>query len=120
MSDAKPTPGPWDWSITGSVMSDKYTQPYGVADHTGFNLVAGCFGDVRGGKDVAKANARLIAEAGTVYHETGLTPRQLAEQRAELLEALQIIEYNRNKGYRLTDADYSAIRRVIAKARGEG
>lgn len=35
-----------------------------------------------------KANARLIAEAGTVLHETGLTPRQLAEQRAELLEAL--------------------------------
>jgi hypothetical protein len=34
-------------------------------------------------------NARLIAEAGTVYHETGLTPRQLAEQRAELLEALE-------------------------------
>lgn len=31
------------------------------------------------------ANANLIAEAGTVYHETGLTPRQLAEQRAELL-----------------------------------
>lgn len=34
------------------------------------------------------ANTRLIAEAGTVLHETGLTPRQLAEQRAELLEAL--------------------------------
>lgn len=28
----------------------------------------------------ADANARLIAEVGTVYHETGLTPRELAEQ----------------------------------------
>lgn len=36
------------------------------------------------------ANTRLIAEAGTVLHETGLTPRQLAEQRAELLEALRL------------------------------
>jgi hypothetical protein len=32
----------------------------------------------------AAANAALIAEAGTVLHETGLTPRQLAEQRAAL------------------------------------
>ena len=40
------------------------------------------------------ANATLIAEAGTVYHETGLTPRELAEQRRELLEALQkLVDY---------------------------
>lgn len=39
----------------------------------------------------AEANARLIAEAGTVLHETGLTPRELAEQRAELLQALEAI-----------------------------
>jgi len=32
----------------------------------------------------ADANARLIAEVGTVYHETGLTPRELAEQVQEL------------------------------------
>jgi hypothetical protein len=34
-------------------------------------------------------NAAFIAEAGTVAHETGLTPRQLAEQRKELMKALQ-------------------------------
>ena len=33
--------------------------------------------------DEADANANLIAEGGTVYHETGLTPRQLVEQRSE-------------------------------------
>lgn len=32
----------------------------------------------------------LTEEAALVQHETGLTPRQLAEQRAELLEALQL------------------------------
>lgn len=32
-----------------------------------------------------KENAMLAQEAGTAYHETGLTPRQLAEQRDELL-----------------------------------
>jgi hypothetical protein len=32
-----------------------------------------------------EANANLIAEAGTVYHETGLTPREILAQRDELL-----------------------------------
>ncbi len=36
-----------------------------------------------------EANAALIIEAGTVYHETGRTPRQLADERAELLAALK-------------------------------
>lgn len=37
------------------------------------------------------ALAELIAEAGTVLHETGLTPRELAEQRDRLLAALKEI-----------------------------
>ena len=40
-----------------------------------------------GGND--QANAQLIAEAGTVAHTTGLTPRQLVERVKELEEALQ-------------------------------
>lgn len=32
-----------------------------------------------------KANLRLIFDAFTIYQETALTPRQLAEQRRELL-----------------------------------
>lgn len=35
-----------------------------------------------------QANARFIKDAFDVRHETGLTPRQLAEQRDELREAL--------------------------------
>ena len=37
------------------------------------------------------ANAALIAEAFNVANETGLTPRQLADQRAELLVAAQML-----------------------------
>lgn len=37
-------------------------------------------------------NANLIAEAGTVANECGLTPRQLLEQRNELLEALELAD----------------------------
>jgi len=37
------------------------------------------------------ANAELIAEAFTVAHETGLTPRQLAEQRDLLLVTMRHI-----------------------------
>ena len=40
----------------------------------------------------AEANARLIAEAGTVHHETGLTPRQLVNRVKELEEALKLAE----------------------------
>lgn len=35
-----------------------------------------------------KANAELIAEAGTVTNQTGLSPMKLLEQRNELLTAL--------------------------------
>lgn len=71
-----------------------------------------------------EANARLIAEAGTVHHETGLTPRQLAEQRRELLDALaELISIRDSDGDewfgsgRLDDALADA-REAIAKAAG--
>ena len=41
--------------------------------------------------DEDEANALFIAEAGTVAEETGLSPRQLADQRADLLAALKAI-----------------------------
>lgn len=36
-------------------------------------------------------SARLLAEARTIHHETGLTPRQLSEQRAELLGVVEAL-----------------------------
>lgn len=45
---------------------------------------------VNGHKDQeAKANAEALAELIAIRKETGLTPRQLAEQHAELLAALK-------------------------------
>lgn len=40
-------------------------------------------------EDEVRGNADIIVEAGTVAHETGLSPRQLADQRADLLGALK-------------------------------
>lgn len=50
--------------------------------------VAVC-GPTEGGPDEQDANAALIVDAFRMFDETGLTPRQLAEQWDELLEALK-------------------------------
>lgn len=83
MSEAiKPTPGPW------------------VTKQNGFCECAVIAGDVwityssgneRTPIQERSANAALIAEAGTVHHETGLTPRQLVEQRDALAETLEML-----------------------------
>lgn len=68
----------------------------------------------------SKVSATLIAEAGTVAHETGLTPRQLAEQRAELLAALKLLsaeEWRDDDDPILISAREQA-RAAIAKAEG--
>lgn len=76
MSEAsKPTPGVW------SVGEGNAVQGWTVTVGDGEFLV--------GGRGIGSlANAKLIAEAGTVHHETGLTPRQLVEQRDALAAAL--------------------------------
>lgn len=45
-------------------------------------------------------DAALIAESGTVYHETGLTPREILAQRDELRTALSglIANFKANGG----------------------
>lgn len=80
----KHTKGEWivkEWDQTG-------TDFYHIRSKNKFtDLIATIFrwkGHID--KREAQANAKLIAEAGTVTNETGYTPRQLAEQKAELLE----------------------------------
>lgn len=73
------TRGPWFFragTTTGA-------EVVGSKPRGGDYVIARC-----GGKD-REANARLITEAGNISNTTGLTPRQLAEQRAALLEALE-------------------------------
>jgi len=81
MSNAKPTQGPMIAAPTGHVMAG-YSQPYAVGIEGKEVIICGCFGDIEGGNARAKANAELIAEAFNVYSETGLTPRQLADELA--------------------------------------
>ena len=89
MGEMKPTPGEWfcgDWI---------------PAEHNTAGWVEVWTVDAEGNRSLpfvsckhfdAGDNARLIAEAGTVFHNTGLTPRQLVAQRDELLAMLKLAE----------------------------
>ncbi len=71
------------------------------------------------GEEEAMSNARLIAEAGTVYNETGFTPKQLAESKAELLAASEAMVKHINDGFYfiLGKADETInLKQAIAKA----
>lgn len=97
MSEAiKPTPGPWYADQRGGIWrrppSELYENGGGVAgDKPVATVHKGWWGEGEEGYPV-EANARLIAEAGTVFHETALSPRQILEQRDELLVALKLAE----------------------------
>jgi hypothetical protein len=66
---AKPTPGPW------------YYVPYpsGIGGFVNAGDPSGPAICDLSKHEQPETNGRFIAEAGTVFHETGLTPRQLAE-----------------------------------------
>lgn len=66
----------------------------------------------------SERDAHLIAEAGTVANETGLTPQQLADQRAELLGLLQ--ELINIEGPQPGTAEWAdKVRSAIIRATGE-
>lgn len=107
MTQSKPTPGPWALHpIAGKSGRNK------LALHAAGRRVC----DISVFSDEDSANARLIAEAGTVAHETGLTPRQLAEQRAELLDFARDVA-GLDDGA-LTRADLNYFRSLILEWRG--
>lgn len=80
----KPTPGPWE-ADGGAVSSGAVSC---IADCTFARVMPGWSGTDYATGVHMRDNARLIAEAGTVFHETQLSPRQLVEQRDELLVTL--------------------------------
>ena len=91
MSEMKPTPGPWNF----------YTEPQpngcpivGNSDGLMVAMVAHSV-NYQDQKEAALSDARLIAEAGTVFHNTGLSPVQLVEQRDELMAACKkLVEWD--------------------------
>lgn len=87
MSEAsKPTPGPWFHHGASGYQHTRGGFISSTEDRYGSQAIC----DVRGNDGQPfLANAALIAEAGTVYHETGLTPRQLVEQRDALAAAVE-------------------------------
>lgn len=76
MSEAiKPTPGPWHVANGVQIRGER-------------EQIAKVW-MMRSGE--GKANASLIAEAGTVRGETGLTPRQLVERVKDLEAAAKLV-----------------------------
>lgn len=79
-------------------------------------------------KDQSRANVALIAEAFTLAHKTGLTPRQLAERCKELEAAAKnVAAYHyaavaalegRPETKAGLDRAFKALRAAIAKAGG--
>jgi len=63
----------------------------------------------------SNANARLIAEAGTVLHETGLTPRQLAD----LVARLKLEAQGHAQEARTANATIAEIYQVCTGSTGE-
>lgn len=110
MSEAiKPTPGPWFVGSSGA---------FKVASVTNATAI---YSDHPPSEKAIWSDAKLIAEAGTVHHETGLTPRQLLEQRNALEAALQkmLDAYERSKppGYPVSDRERAA-RAALALVKG--
>lgn len=70
-----PTPGDWQPRMTTNLLP---CNPGIVSDN---EFVVGIF--------IRRADRDLALEAGTVFHEIGLTPRELQKQRDELLAALK-------------------------------
>lgn len=65
--------------------------------------------------EAALPDAEFIAEAFTVAHETSLTPRQLAEQRDELVKAAKTLLMS-NQVRDWDEPEAVAMRAAIAKA----
>ncbi len=116
MNKQKPTAGPWEFEISsGFPHMAKMTRPY----------VGTCLFNLE--------DAILIAEAGTVFHETRLTPRQLVDrikdlimdlnrahdERAELLEALKACKAALDNEGRY-QGERSQAAAIIAKATSTG
>lgn len=103
------TPGPVRNQITD--------EGYNIADSTGNWDICTITARYAPTMEQAKANAKLIEEAFNVATETGRTPRQLADDRAELLVALRLmLDTTRHCDGRPYQSSFDAARAAIAKA----
>ncbi len=82
-TQSKPTPGRWQTAevFLNNMPNRLVVRKQEWAGATVADLGAAAYAN--------RADGELIAEAGTVYNETGLTPRQLLAQRDALMTALE-------------------------------
>jgi hypothetical protein len=123
-AQAKPTPGPWK--------ADRTTAPKGwVITGRDSSYDIAIVRDGNGNRE-NEANAVLIEQAGSVFDETGLMPRQLADQRKRLIDEIEALAGEAETAASalntpiLDDAIFNARRAVLsmrcaafARARGE-
>lgn len=120
MGEMKPTPGPWEAERIDN------RNCFDIKCECGF-FIATCHDGGRSESN-AEDNARLIAEAGTVFHNTGLSPVQLVEQRDALLAACKkLVEWEaREKDHaigfmeriNLCEAAFQMMYAALAKCEG--
>ena len=112
-----PTPGPW-----GADKNSPYVKALNGFVVAEVRLPKGKGKDFDEGWHFFLSNRQLIIEAGTVANETGLTPRQLADQRAELLIAAKMLAdlyHGKGEGRSFpTQEQCDFARAVIAKCTG--
>jgi len=107
------TGGEWKQFGTTSmprILDNKYTT----------NIVSPGLGIVGDGygrtKEESVANALLFSEAGTIANLTGLSPKQLMEQRDELLEAILAMQELSNRIKEPSDEEFEAVDRRLSNA----
>jgi hypothetical protein len=86
----KPTEGPW---ILGNENNSCAEVCLGDSDLVfSISRESSYTGKMQISREEMLANVSLVMEAGTVYHETGLTPREILAQRDELRNLLWRID----------------------------
>jgi hypothetical protein len=107
----------WAQEFKSTAVSDKAKHTGGVWFMSGQDIISMpaqikickldpiSMSDMEKGGVQMKSNGMLISEAGTVAHETGYTPRHLAEHRSDLLNISNKIEGMLNKVSLAEDAE---------------
>lgn len=113
----KHTPGPWHHGTTGERMRDEYSQPFCVTQYGKANLIAGVFGDVQGGEDVAQANAHLLAAAPDLLAALEVCETVLGESAGEAYNVTR--ELSDVELGKLWVSCIEQVRSAIKRARGE-
>jgi hypothetical protein len=114
------TQGPYAVTDTyqGALTEKWHGMPHTVTGE-GFSICL-MFGDGTSNRGVTAANTELIAEAFSVTHETGRTPRQIAEDVKELRNALENMvdcqrEDDKTAFFMRYDRSAAQARAVLAK-----